>query len=55
MPSNRGSVYPKMHQMQPFEANSFKISQGSMPPDPPSVQGAPALVTDSKGLSCLLL
>ena len=38
MASNRGSVYPKMHQMQPFEANIFKIFQGSMPLDPPIMQ-----------------
>ena len=36
--SSRGSVYPKMRQMQPFEADIFK----SMPPDHRNRQGSPA-------------
>ena len=31
MLSNKGPVYPKMHQMQPFEGNMFKIFPGNPP------------------------
>lgn len=34
----------KMHHMQPFEADSFKIFRASMPLDPPSKPTTPAIL-----------